>query len=80
METKEKVAEALDEQGITDIQEAIEFLAENDGVEDVRKVNVKWEVDFGDREPYKFPDDESLIEFAQQERDKIMEAENGDMS
>lgn len=74
--TKEKIVEALDKEPINTIEEAIEFLTEKDGAERVEEINVKWEVDFGDREAFKFSSDDELIDWAREQRDNMRETEN----
>ena len=68
-ETKKKIIEELEENHITNIDEAIKFLEEKEGAEQVTPVDWKWEVRFEEgNEPYKFNDDEDLIEWCEEQR------------
>lgn len=68
-ETKQKILEALDIEGISNIDEATKFCYEKEGAEAVDEVNVKWEVHFEDSEPFRFSSDKELIEWCREQRD-----------
>lgn len=66
---REKIVEKLGKYPITNVDEAIRFLEEKDGAEEIKEVDWKWEVQFEDGEPYKFYSDENLIEWCKEQRD-----------
>jgi len=72
--TKEKIIEALDKNGISNVNEAIKYLKNLDL--DVFKNQFKWNVETKSGAIFHFTDDKELIEWAKEERDKIEEAEN----
>ena len=69
MKTKEKIIEALKEEGITSVWKAIKYLNKI-GLR-VEENEFKWEVETDNREFFRFRDDEELIDWARKERDKI---------
>ncbi len=71
MDTKEKIIEALDEDGISGVGKAIEYLESLD-MEVLENPN-KWEVEDNNGNVFRFRDDYELIEWAREERDKIEE-------
>jgi len=62
---------------IEDIDEAIDFLSNNTRL-DIEEITHKWEVTSQDSKNYKaeFYSDKELINFANEEKDKIEEAED----
>lgn len=77
METKEKIIEALENNPINTIRQAIGYLENNSNLE-VEEIHYKWKVTSLDNDDFKahFSSDEQLIEWAREERDKIEVAEN----
>ena len=70
MDTKEKIVEALDKNGISNVQDAIDYL-EKINLE-VAEMPEKWRVLSKDSVfETRFKDDKELIEWAREERDKI---------
>ena len=69
-ETKEKIIKALNDKSISNIDEALNFLNEKEGAEDITEVDWKWEVRFEGDKPFKFSDDMDLIEWCEEQREK----------
>ena len=69
MDTKEKIIEALDKNGISDVSDAIDYLESLKM--DVFENQFKWDVETENGVTLHFTDDEELIEWAREERDKI---------
>lgn len=69
MDTKEKIVEALDKNGISNIQDAIDYLS--NCYMDVFENKFKWDVETSNGIILHFKDDEGLIDWAREERDKI---------
>ncbi len=71
MDTKEKIIEALDENGIKDIDDAIEYL--HSLKIDVFENQFKWEAETPNGTILHFTNDEELTEWAKEEKYKIEE-------
>ncbi len=69
MKTKQKIIETLDKNGITSVWKAVKYL--NEIGLSVNENEFKWEVEANDGEFLRFRDDEELIEWTIEERDKI---------
>lgn len=69
---KKEVIKALKGE-ITSIDEAIKFLQEEDGAEEVISVDWKWEVRFEDKEQFEFWTDEDLIAWTNEQKQNIEE-------
>ena len=69
MDTKEKIIEALDKDGISNIQDAIEYLYKK--CMDVFENKFKWDVETRNGVTLHFRNDEELIEWARRERNQI---------
>ncbi len=69
MKTKQKIIETLEKNGITSVWKAIHYL--NKIGLSVNENEFKWEVEANDGEFLRFRDDEELIEWTIEERDKI---------
>ena len=66
---KEEIIESLREDSISNIDDALKFLEEQEA-EEVIAVDWKWEVRFrDDTERFKFDDDVDLIEWCREQRD-----------
>jgi len=83
-EVKAKILETFEKYPIKNVEQAIKFLEDEDGLE-TEEVNIKWVVtsplSYGEdwkraEGCFEFANDESLIEWAKEERYKIEEAEN----
>lgn len=69
-ERKQQILDALDNETIQNIYDAIDYLENKDGL-DVEEVSYKWKVTSCNGEVFSFQDDNELIEWAREERDKI---------
>ena len=69
METKEKIVETLTKNGITSVWKAIQYL-EGIGLSVIEN-EYKWEVEASDGEFIRFKNDDELMSWAIEHRDKI---------
>lgn len=75
MNEQEQVIEKLKDNGISNIDDAIKFLYDKEGAEEVEEVKVKWKVHFERDKPFEFRDDEDLIEWCREQRDTYFSEE-----
>lgn len=69
MKPQEEVIEHLRKDRIINIEEAQKFIEEKEGGELIEEI-YKWKIYFkGENEPFKFKDDEDLIEWCREQRD-----------